>query len=194
MRADYRIPGFARWTKVAVAASCGLAGMQCTSQDGYGNTTFGLTPPGLEPVRFAPAVLSAERHPHGSLTFSPNGREIYWSAFLEEGPEQSVFVSMFDGDSLSTPKIAPFAPEYAGGPSLSHDGQRIVFNSRLAQPDRDHALYGIWFVERFATGWSVPERIPATFDSTRTSGQTTLAQNGNLYFAARRWSEPLPKL
>jgi Tol biopolymer transport system component len=128
-------------------------------------------------LRLAPEILSAERHPHGTLTFSPNGREIYWSAFVEEGPEQPVFFSIFDGDSLSAPRIATFAPEYAGGPSFSDDGQRILFNSRLPQPGREHALYGI-----------------ATFDSTRSSGQTTLARNGNLYFSSRIWSEPLPKL
>jgi Tol biopolymer transport system component len=194
MRANYRITRFARWTRIAVAVSCGFTALQCAPQGGDGDTVFGLTPPGIEPVRFAPEILSAERHPHGSLTFSPNGREIYWSAFLEEGPEQTVFFSIFDGDSLSTPRIAPFAPEYAGGPSFSGDGQRIVFNSRIAQPDQEHALYGIWFADRFATGWTVPEQIRATFDGTRTSGQTTLARNGNLYFSARIWSEPLPRL
>ena len=194
MRTYNRFPGFARWAGIAVAVGCGVAGTQCTSQEDDGGTTFGLTPPGLEPVRFAPEVLSVERHPHGSLTFSSNGREIYWSAFLEEGPEQTVFYSVFDGDSLSTPRIAPFAPEYAGGPSFSYDGQRILFNSRIAQPNREHALYGIWFVQRFATGWTIPEQIPATFDTSQTAGQTTLAQNGNLYFSSRIWSERLPKL
>ena len=52
---------------------------------------FGLTPPGLSPVIFAPGIVSdSSWQEHCQLAISPKGDEIYWSRFAE-GPEQIYF-------------------------------------------------------------------------------------------------------
>ena len=53
--------------------------------------SLGQTPPGLEPVKFWPDVLAAERCPHGQLVFSPDGTGVFWSAILPPGPEQTIY-------------------------------------------------------------------------------------------------------
>ena len=41
---------------------------------------FGQEPPGLEPELFAPDIVSSHRFEHGSVTFSPDGTEAFWSS------------------------------------------------------------------------------------------------------------------
>ncbi|MFX1513426.1 MAG: hypothetical protein ACFFCQ_12635, partial [Promethearchaeota archaeon] len=40
---------------------------------------LGLTPPKITPEIFAPGIISTHHHEHSFPTFSPDGREVYWS-------------------------------------------------------------------------------------------------------------------
>jgi hypothetical protein len=99
------------------------------SPDGF----FGQTPPGNEAVKFWPEVLSAKRCPHGQMAFSPDGKGVFWSAMIQEGPEQTIYYSAFDGKTLSGPVVAPFAapavntPAFERFPSLSRDAKYLFF-------------------------------------------------------------------
>ena len=46
-------------------------------------------PPGLEPAKLLPEILTSEKHPHGKLAFSSDGKLVLWSAMLADGPEQA---------------------------------------------------------------------------------------------------------
>lgn len=155
---------------------------------------FGQTPPGLEPVKFLPEVLTAEKHPHGALTFSPDGRSVFWSAMLQDGPAQTIYHSSFNGSTLSRPEIAVFAAASGnGGPAFSIDGQRVFFNVILpptgGSPNETSAIYR---VDRSGTGWGKPTPIESTVDTLMTKGQVSVARSGNLYFSGRVLTEPAP--
>ena len=41
---------------------------------------LGQKKPGSTPELFAPGILMNTHRPHGGITFSPDGKEIYWTA------------------------------------------------------------------------------------------------------------------
>jgi L-ascorbate metabolism protein UlaG (beta-lactamase superfamily) len=155
---------------------------------------FGQARPGLEPVKFLPEILTSERHPHGQLAFSPDGRSVFWSAMLQEGPEQTIFHCAFDGKTYSRPEVAPFAAASGnGGPAFSADGRRLYFNAQLPLAGDPAARpTAICSVDRAGSGWTEPRPIASTVDTRMTKGQVSVARNGNIYFSARVLTEQLP--
>jgi hypothetical protein len=155
---------------------------------------FGQARPGLEPVKFLPEILTSQRHPHGQLAFSPDGRSVFWSAMLQDGPEQTIFHCAFDGETYSRPDIAPFAAASGdGGPSFSSDGRRLFFSAELP-PAGDPARRpsAICYVERAGSRWTEPRPIASTVDTRMTKGQVSVARNGNIYFSGRVLTEQMP--
>jgi L-ascorbate metabolism protein UlaG (beta-lactamase superfamily) len=157
-------------------------------------TLFGQAPPGPEPVKFWPGVLDVDRCPHGQLAFTPDGGGVFWSAILRPGPEQTIYVSSFDGKAFSKPVVAPFAATKGnGGPAFSPDGKRLFFNAELPPSAGSSAKRtAICYVERIASGWTQPVPIESTVDDRMTKGQVSVARNGNIYFTARVLTERAP--
>jgi hypothetical protein len=155
---------------------------------------FGQAPPGLEPMKFLPEILTAEKHPHGQLAFSPDGTGVFWSAMLQDGPEQTIFYSAFDGKTFSRPVIAPFAAASGnGGPAFSADGKRLFFSAELPPSAGSSAeRTAICCVDKTASGWSRPVPVESTVDARMTKGQVSVARNGNIYFSGRVLTERTP--
>jgi hypothetical protein len=155
---------------------------------------FGQAPPRLEPVKFWPEVLTSEKHPHGQLAFSPDGKAVFWSAMLQDGPEQTIFFSVFDGKTLSRPEVAPFAAASGnGGPAFSADGKGLFFSAELApEGDSSAKRTAICYVERTGAEWTKPVPIASTIDTRMTKGQVSVARNGNIYFSGRVLTERTP--
>ena len=148
---------------------------------------LGYEPPGLTPVRFAPDILTAEHRPHGSLTFSPNQRKLFWSSF-PAGENETVFTSTFKGQALSAPRVAMFAQgqqHSAGGLALSPDGQRLFFNSTRPLPEQPVGPpQAIWYVDKTGAGWTDPSPVTRTFDPDWHRGGPSVSRDGTLYFQA----------
>ena len=152
---------------------------------------FGLTPPGSEPQKFWPEILTAEAHPHGQLAFWPDGRGVFWSAIPPDAPDQTIFSSAFDGRTFSKPEVAPFAAGYGSGfPAFSPDGKHLFFSAVLPPAaGSSERLEAIYVVEKTGSGWSKPVPIASTVDSRTTVGQLTVARSGNIYFVGRALSD-----
>ena len=157
---------------------------------------FGQTAPGVEPQPFAGNFLSADKYPHGQLSFSPDGTTAFWSAMPAEGPQQTIFFSTFDGKVIFKPVKAPFAADSGnGGPVFSSDGKRIYFNADLPRADSTTAATSaICYVDKTDAGWSEPVVIEASADTTMIKGQVTVTRNGNVYFTGRVRSERHPNI
>jgi len=155
---------------------------------------FGRTPPGQEPEKFWAEILTAEKHPHGQLAFAPDGTVVFWAAMLEDGPDQTIFQSAFDGRTLSRPVIAPFAAGSGnGGPAFSPDGRRLYFSAILpAGGNPSERPTAICYVERTGSGWGKPVAIASTMDTRMTKGQVSVARSGNVYFSGRVLTEGSP--
>ena len=190
---------FGAWQHQALVAALVAWSLEATcrspTDEAASPGLLGQVPPSSGAIPFAPAVLSAGIHPHGSLAFSPDSRTVVWSAFLGDGPGQTLYLSTFDGTTLAPPMRMPFAADSgSGGPAFSSDGTKLFFGSRRPYPGPgDARMYGVWYVERTSTGWSDPVAVVATLDSLRAVGQVSIARSGNLYFEGRRPNE-VPRL
>ncbi len=153
---------------------------------------FGLKPPGLIPEVFAPGIVSdttwAE---HCQLAVSPNGNEIYWSAWSSRYPpadtayknsEQIYFSEFIDGE-WTLPAIAEFIKDHLdclnGGPSFSPDGNRLYFYSTgieggLGKKD-------VWYVDRTDSGWGKPINAGEPLNTIDGDWTPSFTKNGSAY-------------
>lgn len=160
----------------------------CSNENGF----MGQGPPGDKPIPFAAEVLTAERHPHGCLAFTPDGKRIYWSAYAGKNDRTSkIFISEFDGETLSAPELAPFAKSYYnGGLAISSDGGKFIFSSnRPVGIDDSGGNFTLWINDGHDN-----YTLFANPDTTLNIFATTLAKNGNLYFCGKGSNDNLPKV
>jgi uncharacterized protein len=148
-------------------------------------------PPG-EPKPFALDIVASRWGEHGSISFTPDGREAFWSGYLaipDSGYSVStILTSRLKEDRWTAPEPAPFLGEYRGDvPFAAPDGEQVFFLSR--RPLAPGATSGgehIWVVERLGKGWSEPRPLPACVNEMPQHWQISVAGNGNLYFSSRR--------
>lgn len=85
---------------------------------------LGQTPPGSSPEIFAPGIISSEAREHSSLTFSPDGTEIYFTR-QTDGLNNILFLER-RGGKWSEPRPAPFNSDYLdSGTTFSPDGKEL---------------------------------------------------------------------
>ena len=148
-----------------------------------------VSPP--TPEIYAPGVVSGPAN-DGSPTFSPDGNTIFFSRSTANWT--MILESHKIADQWSKPTIAPFSGEWSdSSPELSPDGSYLVFQSSRPVAPADPAdaakpprrVSNIWRVDRVASGWSKPQRLP---DAVNLSGQSlwkpSVAADGTLYFTA----------
>ncbi len=140
-------------------------------------------PPGDGPAVFAPGLVSTAAHEHSAPTFSPDGREVYWSSFAEE--KQTILFSRRIAGRWSPAQAAPFSGRYSdGGPCLSPDGARLYFYSERPLPDRPGELQNdLWYVDRAGDAWGKPRNAGISRLSSREKWifAPSVAANGNVY-------------
>ena len=130
------------------------------TEDAY----FGLTPPGITPIVFAPGIVSDSNWAeHCQIAVSPDGKEIYWSLWTaeyktEDGSKntEQIFYSNFKNGKWSKPALAEFIKGNPhglnGGPVFSLDGKKLFFyqvKSPWVSSDMDS-----YYVEKNNGEWS----------------------------------------
>jgi hypothetical protein len=131
---------------------------------------LGQQTPGNTPQVFAPGIVSTRGGHEFSITFSPDGHQLYFN----RGP--NIYGSYWRDDGWTAPAPVSFNSDYLDHePHISHDGQQLYFGS--GRP-RDGAtgddVYGIWVMQRVDDGWDEPEYLfPGMY--------VTTALNGNAY-------------
>jgi Tol biopolymer transport system component len=139
---------------------------------------LGQEPPGMEPQRFPPDSLLANEDWfwHGSPSFSPDGREMYWAKYQVNGHSEIWFVECVDSHWTS-PQIAPFASGYAENNALfSPDGDSLYYQST-----RPGGF--IFLVTRTLNGWSEPVPLGIPVPTGMTAGlQFSITGDKSIYF------------
>jgi Tol biopolymer transport system component len=153
---------------------------------------FGLTPPGAEPEVFAPGIVSDSTWgEHCQVAVSPDGKEIYWSAWSPKYPAddttmsntEQIYFSEFINGKWTKPALTEFVKNHLGiingGPVFSPDGKRLYFYS----VDRPGGLGGMdtWFVERINDTWSEPVNAGAPYNSSGSDWTPSFSFNGTAY-------------
>jgi Tol biopolymer transport system component len=158
------------------------------SKDAY----FGLTPPGLIPEVFAPGIVSDSTWAeHCQVAVSPDGKEIYWSAWSGRYPpadtsmknSEQIYFSEFKDGTWTKPAVAEFIKDHLtclnGGPSFSPDGNRLYFYSTgieggLGKKD-------VWYVNRTESGWSKPINTGEPLNTPDGDWTPSFTKNGSAY-------------
>ncbi len=158
---------------------------------------LGLPAPGQDPVIFAPQLFEYmdqtynSFHFHSAPVFTPEGNEVYFSAYYPPGGsssrKQAVFVMKLVNEVWTKPVPAGFSGEFSNGsPFLSSDGNRFYFNSnRPSEPGgkaTDVYCTSLWYVNKTGTGWGEPVYIG--FKSDIHESTLSVSNTGVLYFSA----------
>ncbi|MFC1761238.1 TolB family protein [Planctomycetota bacterium] len=104
---------------------------------------FGQDVPGKTPVVFAPGIISTQDGSEGTVTFSPDGKEIFF------GRDKSIYWMQEIDGHWTQPTIPAFlvGHKVLRSPRLSPDGQTLAFmadifwvDARTYIPDRNETL------------------------------------------------------
>lgn len=134
---------------------------------GWRGPYLGQKPPGLTAEPFAPTVLSIPGKNHHTISFSTDGKELYFSRY----PEHVTMVMRQVDGVWQAPERAPFA------------GWEAVFT-----PDGKSLFVGngdLFRVSRTTNGWSQPEKLKGAVNTDDYEYYASATQDGTLYFSRR---------
>lgn len=161
-----------------------------------GGAYLGEKEPGRLPETFARNRLLTPFLPHGKITFSPDGKEMFWCH--QAMPIQAMWhMTMRDDGSWSRPEIAPFtdpALEYAdGAPCYSPDGSRIYFHALRPAVEGAPRVHNadLFYVEKSGDSWGKPQRMDATVNTANHERAPSFSDNGNLYFVGEGYDDAI---
>jgi hypothetical protein len=117
---------------------------------------FGEEPPGLTPKLFAPGLISTYGHFEFACTFSPDGKEFYFTRRNDRGANV-IMVSKWEEEGWTAPDTAAFSYPGDHEPHITPDGKKLYFGTSRAKPGADQPSYGIWVMDREGDSWSTPE-------------------------------------
>jgi hypothetical protein len=157
---------------------------------------FGQTPPGLIPEVFAPGIVSdTSWAEHCQVAVSPNGDEIFWSAWTgeyktEDGTKntEQIFYSKIENGMWTNPKLSEFTRNNKhglnGGPVFSLDGERLFFyqvKSPWVSSDMN-----TYYVEKKNGKWSnEPINVGQPYNSKDRNYSPVFTKKGNAYKSSK---------
>jgi len=100
---------------------------------------LGQTPPGIKPEVFAPGIISVYGSNENTITFSPDGKEIYF------GKEPGINMCKLTDEGWTAP-IKTAIPGYEM--QISPSTGKMYYTGG-----------GIWEMEKTASGWSKPRKL-----------------------------------
>jgi Tol biopolymer transport system component len=148
---------------------------------------LGQVPPGETPVVFAPGIISLENRLETYPTFSPDGKEMFFSVVNAAWTAGKIFhTRVTDGIWIKPGIFSPSDSPYVNWePSVSPDGKRMFFASD--RPPSSPSRIDIWMVERTPdAAWSAPVRLGDPVNSNADDGSACVTADGTLYFHSNR--------
>jgi hypothetical protein len=141
---------------------------------------MGQKPPGDTPEMFMPGVVSGPYRAHGTITFSSDGKEVYWADMVRTRTGSAVFGMEMVENQWTYPKLSIMWKD----PSFSPDGDKLFFISR--EPLKEGEKGGkenYWYMDKTSSGWSQPKPAGDAVNSVAIHWQCSADNKGNLYFS-----------
>ena len=168
-----------------VLASCFITFSSAVNA-GDGNTPhnqyLGQTPPGNEPVLFAPGIVS-DGFNNRDMAITPDGSEIYFGVNMRNF-DLSTILTVKEVDGIwGKPEVAAFATDKNYKflePAISPDGSRFFFvaSERDGKNNND-----IWVMDRESGSWGTPRKLGATINTAVSETFPSITNDGTLYFS-----------
>jgi glyoxylase-like metal-dependent hydrolase (beta-lactamase superfamily II) len=123
-------------------------------QMGLQGPYLGQEPPGLEPKVFAPGVISTAGHLEFSITFSPDGKEVFFTRRKDPNGSNTLMVVRWTDQGWTASEEAAFAKGYPSNePHITPDGRKLYFGCFRQPPEENEPRYAIWVTERMGGEW-----------------------------------------
>lgn len=153
---------------------------------------LGQTPPGMEPVVFAPGIISTELNTR-DLTITPDGNEIYFCVNLANFTFSTIMVTRQRNGVWTRPEVMEHMedPHYMNiEPCISFDGKRFFFMSNRPNTAKGETKgnQDIWVMDRVGGGWGEPYNLGAPVNSDEPEFFPTITRNQTIYFNRREKS------
>lgn len=125
--------------------------------------------------------------PEFAITFTPDGREVYFNRASARRDTLTIMVSRAVNGGWTMATVAPFSGRYRDvDPFVTPDGNRLFFSStRPRAGDRVNSL-NTWYVERRGNGWSEPIDPGAPLNTDSTEVFVSVARDGSVAFQSNR--------
>ena len=158
----------------------------CFAQAVFTDSAYlGQTPPGSIPQVFAPGIISLPNRYETYPTFSPNGKDMFFSIVNAGWTKGAILHTQGRNGIWTVPDTASFSKNiYKNWESfISPDGSKQFFAS-----NRPTSLsMDIWMTKRTSdTTWSEPVRLSSPVNSNSNDGSACITNNGTLYFRSDR--------
>ncbi len=132
---------------------------------------------------FAKDIVSKDNRYEQACSFSPDGREFYYSYTDSEWRFSTVVrVNVLDPKQQDT--LAITTSDYQSGQSFDKSGKRIYVSSLLQTGNAWHA--DIYVAKKKGKGWSESKPILDPVNSIMCEWHPTLSDKGTIYFASER--------
>jgi hypothetical protein len=147
---------------------------------------LGQTPPGTEPVVFAPGIVSTGLYTR-DITISKDGKEIYFC--ISDAAATAILVTKLVNNRWTEPAIAPFSGKgfFDFEPHISPDGTKFFFLSNRPplgkEPGTGWFYQKIWMMNRTDTGWSEPQMVEEPINSGNNEFFPSVTDEQVLYFS-----------
>jgi Tol biopolymer transport system component len=141
----------------------------------------------------APGIISTGKE--FGLTFTPNGREAYFTRFDSVKKINHIYRSILVDAKWEAPTPVSFSSDTYSDldASLSPDGKKLFFISTRPKPgaifDPAKKDMDIWVAHRNNEGWDEPRWLD-NINSTSKEGSPSVARDGTLYFFSDRDAPP----
>jgi Tol biopolymer transport system component len=139
------------------------------------------TPPGQEPVIFAPGIVSTEAN-ELNCVFTPDGNELFFSVWVS-GQNTLTTIRRENGTWTARSSV-PFSGTYSDvDPFVTADGQQLYFSSsRPLEGAGDAKDSDLWYVTRKASGgWGDPVHLGSPNTPGADDYYTSITDKGTLY-------------
>lgn len=141
---------------------------------------LGQKKPGLNPVIFAPGIVSTQEHSELACTFSPDGKEFFYTLRKNKTGHSQIWSTERKNNIWSAPHPAAFS--YDGiledSPFVTPDGEKFFFRSARPKPGNSGSnnFSNIWVMDREETGWGEPKHFRSGILN------ISAVNNGSLYY------------
>ena len=147
--------------------------------------------PQIQKTIFEPEHISTRLIEY-SATFSPSGKEIYFSRSNDQwgkgNMKSSIYFAIKQNQKWSKPKLVSFSGQYDdSAPYLADGGRTLYFISKRPSKEVQQISMDIWKVERIKDNdWGIPVRLNNPINSAENEYCLRADKHGNLYFASDR--------
>ncbi len=165
--------------KLLIIAVTILLIVGCANQRSF--EYFGQTPPGNSAELFAPGIISLDDRNESMITFSPDGKECYFTEHKKDWSKCRIYQSVYTDTGWSKPGKASFSNDYSMCPSFSSDGKQLFMAIGNENGMNVHRC-----LRNENGSWSVPVLLKNEINSTSYEFSCHPSNSGSMFVCSWR--------